>query len=159
VGGRAIRIEAQTAGTGGQLIADGADQAFVNGDTLLLVGRYINSAAAGGDRLDLIGYHTADADKLPLSFNPSDPNAEFAYALADRDINFTKITSVTFTIRGNDNNFIDELRIGTTYIAVIPEPAAPALFVVAGCVAGLMRRGRPRQSREPKSSAAADGCP
>jgi hypothetical protein len=145
-GGRAIRIEAQTAGTGGQLIADGADQSFANGDTLLLVGRYINSAAAGGDRLDLIGYDTADADILPLSFTPSDPNAEFAYALADRDINFSKITSVTFTIRGNDNNFIDELRIGTTYTAVIPEPSAAALFA-ASCVAGLLRMGRLRQSR------------
>jgi hypothetical protein len=157
VGVRAIRVEAQTAGTGGQHIAAGADQSFVNGDTLLLVGRYINSAAAGGDRLDLIGYNTADADMLPLSFEPTDPNAEFAYALANQDINFTKITSVTFTIRGNDNNFIDELRIGTTYTAVIPEPAAPALFVIAGCVASVLRAVRLRQARPRRRSAAADG--
>jgi hypothetical protein len=144
VGGRAIRVAAQTAGTGGQLIADGADQSFVDGDTLLLVGRYVNSAATGGDRLDLIGYNTADADILPLSFEPTDPNAEFAYDLENLDINFEQITSITFTIRGNDNNFIDELRIGTTYTAVIPEPGAPALFVIAGWIAAVLPLGRRR---------------
>ncbi|HJQ78553.1 MAG TPA: hypothetical protein VJ828_01290 [Lacipirellulaceae bacterium] len=142
VGGRAIRVGAQTVSTGGQLISDGADQSFADGDTLLVVGRYFNSAAAGGDRLDLIGYDTADADMLPLSFDPTDPNAEFAYDLENLDINFEKITSITFTIRGNDNNFIDELRIGTTYTAVIPEPGAPALFVIAGCFAALLKFGR-----------------
>jgi hypothetical protein len=152
VGGRAIRVSAQTAGTGGQLIADGADQSFADGETLLLIGRYFNSAAAGGDQLDLIGYNTADADMLPLSFQPTDPNARFAYGLNNLDINFEKITSVTFTIRGNDNNFIDELRIGTTYAAVIPEPAAAALFAIA-CAAGLLRMGRLRQSRELESPA------
>jgi hypothetical protein len=142
VGGRAIRVEAQTAGIGGQQIAAGADQSFVDGDTLLLVGRYFNSAATGGDRLDLIGYDTADSDMLPLSFEPTDPNAEFAYELENLDINFEKITSITFTIRGNDNNFIDELRIGTTYSAVIPEPGAPALFIIAGFIAAVLRLRR-----------------
>lgn len=141
VGGRAIRVGAQTAGTSGQLISDGADESFVDGDTLLVVGRYFNSAAAGGDRLDLIGYDTADADVLPLSFEPTDPNAEFAYDLENLDINFEKISSITFTIRGNDNNFIDELRIGTTYSAVIPEPGALALFIIAGCRVAVLRFG------------------
>jgi hypothetical protein len=137
VGVRAIRVEADTAATG-QTVAAGADQSFVDGQTLLLVGRYINSAAAAGDRLDLIGYDTADADVLPLSFSPSDPNAEFAYALTNLEINFEKISSLTFAIRGDGNNFIDELRIGPTYAAVIPEPAAPALLLLSGCIAGLI---------------------
>jgi hypothetical protein len=145
VGVRAIRVEADTTATG-QTVAAGADQSFVDGQTLLLVGRYVNSAAAAGDRLDLVGYDTADADLLPLSFNPSDPNAEFAYALTNRDINFEKISSITFTIRGDGNNFIDELRIGPTYNAVIPEPAAPALFLLAGCIAGLISVCRLRSS-------------
>jgi hypothetical protein len=157
-GVRTIRVEAQTIGTGGQLIAAGASPSFVNGDTLLLVGRYVNSAAADGDRLDLIGYDTADFDMLPLSFEPTDPNAEFAYELENLDINFAKITSITFTIRGDNNNFIDELRIGTTYSAVIPEPAAPLLLLISGCVFGVLRLGRLRQSRERKLSAAADRC-
>ena len=141
VGGRAIRVEANTAATG-ELIADGADQSFIDGQTLLLLGRYINSAADNGDRLDLIGYNTADSHPLPLSFQPTDPNAEFAYELEDLNIDFEKITSITFTIRGSGNNFIDELRIGSTYGAVVPEPAAPALLLVAGCVAGVLRAWR-----------------
>jgi hypothetical protein len=147
VGGRAIRVEAQTAGTGGQLIADGADQSFIDGHTLLLIGRYINSPAIDGDRLDLIGYDTADADVLPLSFEPTDPNAEFAYELENLDINFERITSITFTIRGDDNNFIDELRIGSSYSAIIPEPAAPAMFVIVACVGTALNWGRSGRAR------------
>jgi hypothetical protein len=80
VGVRAIRVSASTAATG-ELVAAGADLAFANGDLLLLVGRYLDSATAGGDVLELIGYDTADADLLPASFDPTDPNAEFAYLL------------------------------------------------------------------------------
>jgi hypothetical protein len=141
VGVRGVRVEADTAATG-QLIAAGADQSFANGDTLFLIGRYVNSAAAGGDRLDLVGYDTADADVLPGAFDPADPNAEFTYELSGLDIDMTKITSITFTIRATNNNFIDELRIGSTYGSiVIPEPATGVLALVAA-VAQLVPRRR-----------------
>jgi len=38
-------------------------------------------------------------------------------------IDFANIESITFTSRGDGNKFIDELRIGSTYAAVIPERA------------------------------------
>ena len=141
VGGRAIRVEADTAATG-MLVAVGEDGAFTSGQTLLLVGRYLNSAAAGGDRLDLVGYDTADAITLPASFDPGDPSAQFAYELAGLDIDFAKITSITFRIRANDNNFIDELRIGRTYGDVlIPEPCAAVLAWLGGMIWILQHRG------------------
>jgi hypothetical protein len=140
VGVRAIRVGADTAATG-MLVAAGEDAAFVSGQTLLLVGRYVNSAAAGGDRLDLIGYDPAEAIMLPASFDPGDPNAQFAYELSGLDINFEKITAITFQIRANNNNFIDELRIGQTYADVIPEPATTILVLIGtwACV-GWSRR-------------------
>jgi hypothetical protein len=141
VGVRAIRVNANTGATG-MLIGAGEDGSFVSGQTLLLIGRYVNSAAAGGDRLDLIGYDTADAIKLPANFDPADANALFAYDLAGLDIDFETITSVTFQIRADDNNFIDELRIGRTYGDVIPEPTARALFVFAWSVVAVMRGKR-----------------
>jgi hypothetical protein len=141
VGGRAIRITANTAATG-QLLAAGADGAFVNGQTLLLVGRYTNAATPGSDRLDLIGYDTADAIALPPFFDPTDANAQFAYALAGVDIDMAKISAVTFSIRGTANNFIDELRIGETYAVVaVPEPHAWVLLLVGlAIVLGPVRR-------------------
>jgi len=145
VGIRNVRVSADTAATG-QLIADGADGSFTNGQTLFLVGRYVNSAAISSDSLELLGYNTADADVLPATFDPADPNAEFAYSLADLDIDFAKISSITFTIRGTASNFIDELRIGSTYASVVvPEPAS-ALLLVAGLWLTAARpwRGRTR---------------
>jgi hypothetical protein len=141
VGTRAIRVSANTAATGG-LRADGASLAFDSGQTLFLVGRYTNSAAAGGDRLDLIGYDTNLAFALPSAFDPADANAQFAYALAGLDIDLAQITSVTFTIRGTANNFIDELRIGETYAVVaVPEPHAWVLLLVGlAIVLGPVRR-------------------
>lgn len=52
------------------------------------------------------------------------------------------ISSISFTIRGDANNFIDELRIGSTYAAVIPEPAGTALAL--GFVAAAIARSRRR---------------
>jgi hypothetical protein len=146
VGVRAIRITAETVATG-QLVAAGADNAFSNGDTLLLLGRYLNSAAPDGDTLHLIGYDTADSDLLPLTFDPTDPNAEFAYSLTGVDIDLTKITSIHFRIRGNDNNFIDELRIGSTYADVIPEPMAAALYTIGACALTIWINRRSQGSR------------
>jgi hypothetical protein len=139
VGVRAIRVEAATAATGG-LVASGADGSFASGDTLLLVGRYFNSSAVDGDVLELIGYDTADADVLPANFDPTDPNAEFAFALSGLDIDFARISSITFTIRGDDNNFIDELRIGSSYASVIPEPARAALALLGLVALGIGAR-------------------
>lgn len=116
-------------------MADGADNAFTDGATFLLMGRYINGTATAGDRLDLIGDNTGDADALPPTFDPTDPNAEFAFALTDLDIALERISAIQFTIRGLNNNFIDELRIGSTYgsVAAVPEPIA-AILVLFGVI-------------------------
>lgn len=142
VGISALRISVETAATGGFLAAS-ADRAFTNGQTLLLIGRYANSAAAGDDRLDLIGYDTAQAITLPAAFDPADADVQFAYALTGLDIDMTKITSITFTIRGTGNNFIDELRIGETYAVVaVPEPEAAVLMLVGLAIVALIVRRR-----------------
>lgn len=144
VGVGAIRIEADTAATGG-LIADGADGAFSNGQTLWLIGRYLNNAA-GDDALELVGYDTALAQSVAPSFSLSDPNAEFAFSLSN-EIDLANISSIEFSIRGTNNNFIDELRIGQTYAdvtstapAVVPEPATGVLLLVGLGVVGCARR-------------------
>jgi hypothetical protein len=143
VGSGAIRVEAETATTG-NLVADGEDNAFVDSHTLLLIGHYLSSAAAVGDVVELIGYDTADADTLASSFDPGDPNAEFYFALTGLDADFAKITSVNFTIRGDDNNLIDELRIGTSYGSVIPEPGVGALLLLGFGGLGAFARARRR---------------
>jgi hypothetical protein len=139
VGVRAIRIDADTIATGG-LVAAGDDLAFENGQTLLMVGRYLRSAAAQGDRLDLLVYDTADAEALAPEFDLLDPAAEHVFSLTGRDIELARIDSVTFAIRGDANNHIDELRIGTSYADVVPEPGT-ALLLFAG-LCGLATAGR-----------------
>jgi hypothetical protein len=134
VGVRAIRIEADTVATG-QQVANGADQAFTDGQTLFLIGRYTNSATANADVVELIGYDIADADILPAAFNPADPNAEFSYSIGSLNIDLAKISEITFTIRGDANNFIDELRIGSTYAAIVPEPGTIGILLIG--LAGL----------------------
>ena len=54
------------------------------------------------------------------------------------------ITSITFTIRGSNNNLIDELRIGRTYGDVlIPEPWALGLLATGyALLVALFRRDR-----------------
>jgi hypothetical protein len=152
VGSRALRIETFTQATG-QLVAAGPDGAFVSGQTLFLVGRYLNAAAPGADRLDLLAYDTADADALPPVFDPGDPGVDLAIALSNLDVDFARISSLTFTIRGNDNNYIDELRIGSNYGAVVPEPSTGALLLVGvlGLAARAHRAGAPRYSGSSRS--------
>ena len=52
--------------------------------------------------------------------------------------------SITFTIRGENDNFVDELRIGTSYADVVPEPGT-ALLLAAG-LCGLATAGRRRRA-------------
>ena len=141
VGSGAIRVHADTAATGG-LVANGPDNAFVDGHTVLLVGRYVSSSAPDGDRLDLLVYDTVDAESLAGSFDLLDPAAEVAISLANLDVDLARIDSITFSIRGTNDNFIDELRIGTTYADVVPEPGT-ALLLAAG-LCGLAGAGRRR---------------
>jgi hypothetical protein len=147
VGSGGVRISATTAATNathGGTIAAGADNAFTDGHTLLLIGRYTNGAAAGTDAIELVGYDTADAVALPAGFSPGDANAHLSYALSGVTIDLAKVSAVSFTIRGTANNFIDELRVGTTYAAIVPEPAAaPLILGLAG--AGILARPRRRQ--------------
>jgi len=143
VGVRAIRITADTAATGG-LVAEGADGSFSDGQVLLLIGRYVNAAAPGGDRLDLIGYDVADPDVLPPVFDPTDSQAEFAFSLTGLDVDLARISAITFTIRGDSNNAIDELRIGDAYASVVvPEPGASGLLGLG--LAALACRSRRRR--------------
>jgi hypothetical protein len=141
VGSGAITVSAMTATTGNP-VAAGADNAFVDGHTVLLIGRYQGSAAPLGDRLELLVYDTADADLLPGGFDASDPGAEFAFLLDGVDIDLGALDTVTFTIRGQANNFLDELRVGTTYADVIPEPGTASLLALG--LAGLAAAKRAR---------------
>lgn len=135
VGGRAIRIAAHTTATG-QLVAASADQSFQDGQTLWLVGRYVNDPTVGGDSLELLGYDTAVAITIGPSFDFADPNAQFAYALTGLDINFVKMTSLRVEVRGQNDNFLDEVRVSRTFgAAAVPEPGG-ALLMVIGLVAG-----------------------
>jgi hypothetical protein len=144
VGVRNVRISAETATTGG-LIAGGADQ-FTNGQILFLVARYVNGAAAQSDSIELVGYDTAHADVLPQDFDPNDPNAEMRSVLTGVDIDLVKIGRIGFSIRGDANNFLDELRVGTTYAAVVPEPSTAALLL-AGLAGLALRARRPGAAR------------
>lgn len=146
VGEGAIRIEADTAATGG-LIADGADHAFIDGHTLLLLGRYHNSTEPTGDTLELLGYDTNDAVAVPSAFDPNDPTALFSFSLTGAAIDLNRISSIRFEIRGDNNNFIDELRIGDAYSDLFPtaiESAAPeassAVFLLSGAALFLLAR-------------------
>jgi hypothetical protein len=149
VGSGGLRVAASTQALG-ELQAEGADNAFTDGDTLLLVGRYLESDAPGGDLLQLLVYDTAEATLLPATFDPADPDAAAAFTLDGYDIDFAQITSITFTIRGLDNNFIDELRIGPSYRSVIPEPATASLLACG--LAALAWAGRSAGRTRPYSS-------
>ena len=128
---------------GGTVVSGGRDQAFTNGQTLLLIGRYNNSAVAGKDRLELLGYDTAASHALPVEFQPADPNAVLYQELADADIDLARISSLRFEIRGSDNNYIDELRIGSTLadVAPVPEPQT-WLMMLCGLAAGAVATRR-----------------
>jgi hypothetical protein len=55
----------------------------------------------------------------------------------------TSSASLRFEVSGNDNNFLDELRIGSIYSAVtIPEPATLVLLMLT-TIGWYLRRGRP----------------
>jgi hypothetical protein len=140
VGLRGVSVGANTAGTAGS-VSKGADNSFSDGQTLWLIGRYVNNAGLGNDSLQLLGYDTTVAQAISPSFDVSDPNAQFAFSLFGLDINFAKISSLRFEVRGDDNNFLDEVRIGSTYAAVTtPEPASVVLLLLTAVGCCLRRR-------------------
>lgn len=142
-GSRAIRVEAQTAATDG-LFTAGADQSFIDGQSMLLIGRYINGALPQSDSVELVGYDTAQQHALPVSFEAIDPNRAFLYRLDGLDIDLTRVSTVSFAIRGTDNNHIDEFRLGSAYadVALVPEPGVWLLMLlgIAGVVTTARRR-------------------
>jgi len=151
-GAMAVNVGAQTAATGGGGVSAGADGSFTNGQVLFLFGRYQNGATPLGDRLDLVGYETNAVTQIPGGFDPTDPAAQFRFSLTGVDIDMTRIDAVRFEIRGSANNFIDELRVGTTYADVVPEPAAaPLLLGGLVCVALLGRTNRGGGARTPRA--------
>ena len=154
VGVRAIRASAATSATGGRVTTGGDDQAFSNGQTLLLIGRYNNSALALSDRLELLGYDTAASHALPAAFDPNDPNTVLYQELEGVDIDLERISSLRFTIRGDDNNFIDELRIGSTLADVSPIPEPHTWLLTLCGIAAVAARVRFRADRRFNSS----GC-
>jgi hypothetical protein len=77
-----------------------------------------------------VGYDTLDPDLLPPAFDPADPNAKLSFALTAVDIDLAKITSVSFTIRGTANHLIDELRVGSTWADVVPDPGTAPLLLL-----------------------------
>jgi hypothetical protein len=136
----AVTVSAVSATTGAGGVSAGADGSFTNGQVLFLFGRYQNGATPLTDRLDLVGYETNAVTQIPGSFDPSDPAAQFRFSLTGVDIDMTRIDAVRFEIRGSANNFIDELRVGTTYADVVPEPAAAPLLLLG--LAAFARRTR-----------------
>ncbi|MGH8666994.1 MAG: hypothetical protein ACREUX_22260 [Burkholderiales bacterium] len=84
-------------------------------------------------RLDGLGCDTGASHALPADFDPNDPNTILYQELDEVDIELTRISSLRFTIRGSDNNYIDELRIGSTLadVAPIPEPHTWLLMLCA----------------------------
>ena len=147
VGSGAIRIDVSTAATGG-LVANGPDNAFVDGRTVLLVGRYLNASAADGDRLDLLVYDTTDAETIAATFDLLDPAAEHVLSITGRDIDLARIDAISFQIRGTNDNFVDELRIGTSYADVVPEPGT-ALLLATGLCGLAAARSRSRRTGSP----------
>ncbi len=140
VGVRALRATANTAATGGLVATAGSMGTFSDGQTLLLIGRYENGANPLGDRLELLGYDTAASHVLPATFDPADPNVTLYQNLDEIDIDLSRVSSIRFTIRGDDNNYIDELRIGSSFadVAAIPEPHAWLLML---CGMGVVTAG------------------
>jgi hypothetical protein len=139
VGSRAVSVFASTGVTAG-IVAAGADGAFVDGQTLWLLGRYLNGSAAGSDSLALIGYDTASLAAIPAGFDPLDPQAVFSYSLNGVDIDFERISSIRFELRGAGNNFIDELRITPAFATAVPEPSTVALMLGGLTLAWLRRK-------------------
>jgi hypothetical protein len=145
VGSRAIRASASTSATGGVVASTGDRGSFSNGQTLLLIGRYNNSALPLGDRLELLGYDTAASHPIPTVFDPADPNAVLYQELRDIDIDLTRIAAVSFIIRGADNNYIDELRIGSTVADVAPIPEAQTWLLMVCGLAAVAAKARRRK--------------
>ena len=114
-----MSVFASTGSTAGT-VAAGADNAFVDGQTLWLMGRYLNGSAAGSDSLALIGYDTASLAAIPAGFDLLDPGAAFSYSLDGVDIDFERISSIRFELRGAGNNFIDELRVTPAFTTPCP---------------------------------------
>lgn len=146
VGSRAVSVFASTGSSAGT-VATGADGSFVDGQTLWLLGRYLNGSAAGSDSLALIGYDTASLAAIAAGFDLLDPGAVFSYSIDGVDIDFERISSIRFELRGAGNNFIDELRVMPAFAAAVPEPSTVALMLGGLALAGLRRKAA-RRARE-----------
>ncbi|GAB4181647.1 MAG: hypothetical protein Fur0032_22780 [Terrimicrobiaceae bacterium] len=110
-------------------IADGASQDLGAADT------NVNFFVV---RFDLSS--TAASDTVTVYRNPSDLSVETnntGVTLSGQDIHFDRITLAQFT---SQQVTYDEIRIGTTFTSVIPEPSSAALLGIAGAAFGLIAR-------------------
>lgn len=155
---RTLRASVTTAATVLPAATSSPDSTFSNGQTLLLVGRYTNSPVAADDRLELLGYDTAAAHVLPAAFDPDDPQKLFYSRLDGIDMDFTRVSSLAFTIRGDDNNFIDEVRVGRTFadVTLVPEPGSWVLLLSGLTGIGCAARARFRAPASLPPDASAD---
>lgn len=83
-------------------------------------------------------------DRLELFLNPSTlTQPVVASATSDRDMTISTLKQFnlrTVNLDSNDNYQFDELRIGTTWADVVPEPASLGLIGLVAMMAGRRRR-------------------
>jgi len=132
---------------GTRILANGSTESTNTGSTgiaddttYFLVGRFSRDGASGG---------ASDFDLMEMWVNPTTldynslgtPDASVDFnSLVSGDLEFFGLRSVA--ISGTNEYLMDELRIGTSYAAVVPEPTSAALLTGACGLLGLRRRRR-----------------
>ena len=112
-----------TASTGGEI----STIPLVLGSTAFLVVR-IDFSSVGNETI-----------RLFVNSNPAAPNLTTPDAIKT-DLDFSDLTALG-VYAGEDADWsLDEIRIGTSYQAVVPEPGSGALFAAGVLLAGLRRR-------------------
>lgn len=130
----------RSAGTNGESQAGGA--VFEQDHTYLLVGKLWKSTDSP----------TANFDRFALYIDPDSPieSENDAVRAPDRNIGINGVTTLLGRIAridANDVFLFDEIRIGTTFADVVPEPGAATLIALAGGALLVRRRRAPHAGR------------